>query len=347
MPGEIRPIASGAGERVTTRFVGAEAEIVCSRCRGVLTPANGHLQCGNCGARFPFVSGIPILSDLEADDPGTDYKQRQIEFFDGESAEFEITRPQGQPKLYGWLMTEKFRRSVRGVEANLPGATVLTVCGGSGMDAEFLARQGANVIASDLSLGAVQRAVERGRRCGLPIHAVVADAEHLPFADRSIDIVYVHDGLHHLSDPMVGLAEMCRVARDYVLVTEPSRAAVTSLAVQFGMALKEEDAGNRVERVSAEQIAACLTEHGLNVMGIDRYAMYYQHEPGWGMQFFSRRRSARAAQFAIEAFNRVLGSLGNKLSVRAVREQALHPAAADALALTQQILPHPPRPVAS
>ena len=98
-------------------------------------------------------------------------------------------------------MTEKFRRSVKGVEDRLPGATLLTVCGGSGMDAEFLAQQGAVVIASDLSLGAAQRAVERGRRAGLPIEAVVADAEHLPFADRSVDIVYVHDGLHHLSDP--------------------------------------------------------------------------------------------------------------------------------------------------
>ena len=78
---------------------------------------------------------------------------------------------------------------------------VITICGGSGIDAEFLARQGASVIATDLSLGAVQRAVERGRRAELPIDAVVADAEHLPFADGSVDVVYVHDGLHHLYDP--------------------------------------------------------------------------------------------------------------------------------------------------
>ncbi|MCA1571279.1 MAG: class I SAM-dependent methyltransferase [Chloroflexi bacterium] len=44
------------------------------------------------------------------------------------------------------------------------------------MDAEYLARRGG---------------------------AVVADVEHLPYADRSLDMVYVHDGLHHLSDPMV------------------------------------------------------------------------------------------------------------------------------------------------
>jgi len=187
------------------------------------------------------------------------------------------------------------------------------------MDAEFLARQGAVVIASDLSLGAAERAVERGRRCGLLIEAVVADAEHLPFADRSVDIVYVHDGLHHLSDPMVGLAEMCRVARDCVLVTEPARAAVTRIAVRLGIALEEEDAGNRVERVTAEGLAACLREQGFGVVGVDRYAMYYQHEPGWWMQFFSRRRTYCAARFAITGFNFVFGTLGNKLSVRGRR----------------------------
>ena len=217
-------------------------------------------------------------------------------------------------------MAEKFRRSVRGVESRLPGATVLTVCGGSGMDAEFLAQQGAVVIASDLSLGAVARGVERARRSSLPIYAIVADAEHLPFADRSIDIVYVHDGLHHLTEPMVGLAEMCRVARDCVLVTEPSRAAVTALAVRLGVALAEEDAGNRVERLAIEQIAACLAEHGLIVVGVDRYAMYYQHEPGWAMRLFSRRRVFPLAWAAIVGFNRLLGSLGNKLAVRAVRD---------------------------
>ena len=300
-------------------LVAGSVQLVCPRCRGTLEASRDEFACAACTARYPIAEGIPILSALADDDPGTDYKRRQIEFFDGEAAEFEISRPQGQARLYGWLMAEKFRRSICGVETRLAGATLLTVCGGSGMDAEFLARQGALVIASDLSLGAAQRAAERGQRAGLAIDAVVADAEHLPFDDRSVDIVYVHDGLHHLSDPMVGLVEMCRVARHLVLLTEPSRAAVTHLAVRLGIALQEEDAGNRVERVCAERVAAALGEHGFAIVGVDRYAMYYQHEPGWGMKLWSRRRLFPMASVAIVIFNRTFGAIGNKLSVRATR----------------------------
>lgn len=310
----------------STTLAAGRVQLVCPQCAKVLAANAQTLVCVGCRADYQVVGGIPILSALPDDDPCAEYKRRQIDFFDAEAADFETTRPQGQPRLYGWLMMEKLRRSVRGVEHRLPGATVLTVCGGSGMDAEFLARQGALVIASDLSLGAVERAVERGRRAGLSIDAVVADAEHLPFEDRSVDIVYVHDGLHHLSDPMLGLAEMCRVARRCVLVTEPSRAAVTTIAVRLGVALELEDAGNRVERVSAEQIGGHLALHGFQLIGACRYAMYYQHEPGRWMRFFSRRRSFPVARLMITAFNAALASMGNKLSVRAERASA-HPTA--------------------
>ena len=136
-------------------------------------------------------------------------------FFDEQvDHEFELERPSGSPQLYGWFLAEKFRRSV--TDLSLQQLSALVVCGGSGMDGEFLARQCARVISSDISLGAAQRARERANRHGVDIDVVVADAELLPFPDRSIDLVYVHDGLHHLDRPLEGLGEMARVARQAV-----------------------------------------------------------------------------------------------------------------------------------
>ena len=321
MAGELLPAREETGENpLNPRLAGGRIELRCPRCRGVLADVDGRFECVHCAAAYGSVDGVPVMSNLSEGDAGAEYKLRQMEFFDAAGAEFEITRPKGQPRLYGWLISEKFRRSVRGVESRLVGATVLTVCGGSGMDAEFLARCGATVVVSDLSLGAVQRAAERGRRAGLSIDAVVADVEHLPFADRSVDIVYVHDGLHHLSDPMLGLTEMCRVAREHVLLTEPSRAVATEIAARLGIALREEYAGNRVERISSEVVRARLAASAMIVSGADRYAMYYQHEPGWAMSLFSRSRTFPVARIAVIAFNLLLGRVGNKLSVRATRQ---------------------------
>ncbi len=190
---------------------------------------------------------------------------RQAEWFDHEAdAEWEIERPEGAPALHRWLLEEKFRRAVEGID--LRGATALVVCAGSGMDAEFLARAGANVIALDVSLGALRRAVERKRRHGFELLAVVGDAARLPFRDASVDVVFVHDGLHHLDDPLAGLAEMARVARSAVCVSEPARARITALAVRAGLALEREEAGNRVGRLDAEAVETVLRTKGFSIL---------------------------------------------------------------------------------
>lgn len=296
--------------------------LVCPACHGDLRWSAETIRCETCRSSYERTEGIPVFTRLDrtADDADTVHKLSQIDFFDSESAEWEIGRPVGAPQLYGWLLGEKFRRSVQGLEPLLAGATVLTVCGGSGMDAEFLARCGSHVITSDISVHAALRARERAKRHGVDIQPIVADVEHLPFADRSVDVTYVHDGLHHLRDPLRGLTEMTRVAGAAVSVTEPARAAMTALAVRVGIALEEEEAGNRVERLGEESVARTLREAGLRIVGSGRYGMYYQHEPGPAMRLFSRRRAVGPACLAINTFNASFGALGNKLSVRARRE---------------------------
>ena len=93
------------------------------------------------------------------------------------------------------------------------------------MDAEFLTERGARVITSDVSLGAAKRAAERARRFGMAYLSIVSAAEQLPLADVSVDLAYVHDGLHHLAEPQLAFDEMSRVADRWVVVTEPARAS--------------------------------------------------------------------------------------------------------------------------
>ena len=288
--------------------------LVCVSCGGRLASESNALRCDGCAATYPIRDGVPVVLPARP----AEQKEQQAAFFDGSlDDEFELERPSGAPPLYEWLLTEKFHRSVANLA--LQGLTALAVCGGSGMDAEFLARAGARVISSDISLGAAWRTRERGQRHGVAIDVIVADAERLPFPDRSIDIVYVHDGLHHLERPLDGLAEMARVARRAVCVTEPARAAATRLAVRLGLALEREEAGNRVARLGVEEVVAALRARGFRVVRAERYAMYYRHEPGRAVRLLSAPGAFAVARAGFRAANLLVGAGGNKLVVVAVR----------------------------
>ena len=271
-----------------------------------------------------IVEGIPVFVDdlgLTLDDE-IDHDHRRVQkvvqagHFDRlVEQEFEIDRPHGTPRLYRFLLAEKFRRALGPIRPHLLGASALSVCGGSGMDAEFLARAGAVVTSTDLSLGAASRAKTRSERYGLGIRSIVADVEQLPFADKSVDVVAVHDGLHHLEDPFVGLSEMARVARRWVVVTEPARASVTRLAIRLGLALETEDVGNRVARMEVSEIRTFLEASGFAVLRAERYAMYYPHHPGSAFRLLSQPIVFPIVRVAWRVANALFGRWGNKVVV--------------------------------
>jgi SAM-dependent methyltransferase len=49
-----------------------------------------------------------------------------------------------------------------------------------------------------------------------------ADIYHLPYSDKSFDLVYCWEVLHHLADVANAITEMARVSRKYILVFEPN-----------------------------------------------------------------------------------------------------------------------------
>jgi SAM-dependent methyltransferase/uncharacterized protein YbaR (Trm112 family) len=307
----------GAGsETVAARL---RSLLVCPACHGELDWRDRDVCCTACGAAYELADGIPLLR-IVGRDGDDEHKEQQAAFFDDADPEFEITRPHGTPWLYDWLLGEKFRRSLDAL-SDVP-TTAVTICGGSGMDAEFLAHTGAAVISTDVSLGAARRARERADRYGLAVLSVVADAEALPLADASVDLAYVHDGLHHLEAPLVGLGELTRVARHAVSVNEPARAAATQLAVRVRLSTDTEEAGNRVERVDPAAIVDALEANGFSVVRCERYAMVYRHEPGRAARLLSSRPLRPIVRFTIDGFNALLGGIGNKLTVQAVRRSA-------------------------
>ena len=295
----------------------ADGVFACPACRVSLASDGDKLECPGCGTTYPSANGIRMLAPAAG---AGAHKEQQESYFDLHTeADWELVRPAGAPRFHEWLIREKFSRAIEPIGASLHGATVLVVCGGSGMDAEFLADAGAATITSDLSNATALRAADRARRSHAAFASIVADAEQLPFRDRSVDIVYVHDGLHHLEEPERGLQEMCRVAREAVVISEPARSAITRAAVKCGLAEDVEEAGNVVARLDPSSVAQFLRRQGFDVARCGRYAMLYRHRPGRPMRFLSSPVVFQLAVLAFRAANAIVGRFGNKLVVVGVR----------------------------
>jgi SAM-dependent methyltransferase len=93
------------------------------------------------------------------------------------------------------------------------GQEVLDVAAGDGNFALAAAREGASVVASDLSPGMVERGRERTKAEGYSIDWLEADAEELPFEDAGFDCVGSVFGAMIAPRPRRVAEEMFRVVR--------------------------------------------------------------------------------------------------------------------------------------
>jgi len=92
-----------------------------------------------------------------------------------------------------------------------PGCQLLDVACGSGQLALWAARDGVEVTGVDIAPNLVERAQARARAEGLNAHFVEGDAEALPFADGSFDVVTSLIGAMFAPRPEQVASELLRV----------------------------------------------------------------------------------------------------------------------------------------
>ncbi len=196
----------------------------CPVCRGELR-GEQELICDACGRRYPIEDGIPRLLDDSL--PGIAEKRREIAGW-VEKARAEnwyepddevdaalpfVCRDLGWDDL-NWRANEHSFQTLldRYVE---PGMRVLEVGAAKCWSAQHLVPLGCEYVGTDI-LDDPNIGLGRGRfyeeRAGA-FGRVQADAEHLPFADESFDLVYCVATLHHALDLRQMVRELARVAR--------------------------------------------------------------------------------------------------------------------------------------
>jgi ubiquinone/menaquinone biosynthesis C-methylase UbiE len=90
---------------------------------------------------------------------------------------------------------------------------VLEVGCGTGTDLLQFAKAGAEAYAIDLSTHSVSLAQTRLKLYGVNARIQEADAEHLPFADDTFDLVYSWGVIHHTPDTETAVKEIYRVSK--------------------------------------------------------------------------------------------------------------------------------------
>ena len=142
--------------------------------------------------------------------------QTEREFHDRQAEERGASYRSGRADLRfedaDYLDHETWMRPAFAQLGDVRGKAVLDYGCGHGMAAVVLARAGARVSAFDLSPGYVAEAEQRAAVNGVSVDFRTADAEHLPYADRSFDAVWGNAILHHLDLHRAG-AELHRILK--------------------------------------------------------------------------------------------------------------------------------------
>lgn len=179
--------------------------IVCPVCHAVLHLGNAATVCSTCGEHYERHQGIPVLVAKRFVDS---FKETEQHFHDDLSESASIGGVKGR--------NSSFHRHFEKPMLDLPAeAAVLEVACGTRVDGIEIALSGKEVTSFDLSPEAVHHASQLAQRAGVAgkIRFIAADAEHLPFSDRSFDAAFVAASFHHFPDQIRALREMKRVTK--------------------------------------------------------------------------------------------------------------------------------------
>ena len=98
--------------------------------------------------------------------------------------------------------------------------TVLELATGTGLIARHIVSAAEHIEATDASAEMIQEA-KRGNESA-KLHFSVQDMFHLPYADRSFDVVIVSNALHIVPQPEKALEEIRRVLKDDGVLIAPT-----------------------------------------------------------------------------------------------------------------------------
>lgn len=159
------------------------------------------------GEQFPIRNGIPVFLKPE-DLTGANLKYNRLYeliggFYDDIQRVFLA--------LWGFDRNAYFRSYMNLLEVK-PGDTVLETSVGTGLNFKYLPR-GVKLFGLDISPEMLLNCQSNLRRWRLEADLILCNAETLPFADSTFDVVFHVGGINFFNDRAAAIREMIRVAK--------------------------------------------------------------------------------------------------------------------------------------
>jgi ubiquinone/menaquinone biosynthesis C-methylase UbiE len=173
----------------------------------VVTDDGHEVLVSPSGERFPVRNGIPIF--LEAEKlTGSNQKYNHLyETIGG----FYDDSQRVVCGLHGISPEQYFLSYLRLLEIS-PGDSVLETSVGTGLNFKYLPA-GVRLFGLDLSAEMLARCQDNLRRWGMRADLFLGNAEDLPFANDSFDVVFHVGGINFFNDRAKAILEMIRVAK--------------------------------------------------------------------------------------------------------------------------------------
>jgi ubiquinone biosynthesis O-methyltransferase len=111
------------------------------------------------------------------------------------------------------ISLQDWHKNALSLSPSLKDLAILEVGCGVGDFAIYLADQGADVTAVDLSPQAIKMALKKSKAQNKTVDFQVANAQSLPFENDSFDIVFSCECLEHVPTPQLALSEFHRVLK--------------------------------------------------------------------------------------------------------------------------------------
>jgi SAM-dependent methyltransferase len=199
-------------------------------------------------------------------------------------------------------MLESAAQSLVDACAVSAGQEILDVAAGNGNFAVLAAREGAGVVALDISPGQVERGRSRSEAEGLSIDWVEGDAEDLPFEDERFDCVGSVFGAMLAPRPELAAREMFRVVRPGGTVGMANWTKEGFQARLFGLFASYSPVSDELPRPTdtwgTEELVRSHFDGLAGSVSIEREAMRWEGESAAAM--FDRMGSIAGPQAALK-----------------------------------------------